>query len=94
MFNEDKGNKSLKQAKKRRQSYELNWATKLPWAKVAIVNHKLWKHVGRRWAEKDIHVRKMVKVKFGEVYFLKDTSHAHEERTCLLCAKQNVDGIQ
>lgn len=39
----------------------------------------LWKHVGRRRAEKDMYEGKELKVKCGDVYFLKDTAHVCNE---------------
>lgn len=39
----------------------------------------LWKHVGRRRAEKDMYEGKELNVKFGDVFFLKDTAHIRNE---------------
>lgn len=61
---------------------------------VAKIN-SLWKHVGCQCAKKDIYIGKTLKVKFGEVYFLKDI--AHVKNKLVWSAKQRVeeqDGIQ
>lgn len=41
----------------------------------------MWKHAGRQRVEKDIYDGRKLKVKHGELYFLKDTTHVWNEAT-------------